>query len=486
MNIQPTIIWFRQDLRLKDNPALAAAIARGGPILPIYIWAPEEQGNWSPGAASRWWLHHSLISLDRSLRELGSSLTILQGESESALREMILKTGANAVFWNRCYEPEILKRDRELSVALSSAGVEAHVFNSALLFEPGEILNAAGQPFQVFTPFWKTCLAARYTPVVTDALTMIAKFPAETNSLAVANLKLLPAIDWTAGMQAAWQPGEQGAEAQLQIFLDAALDNYPEQRDRPDIEGVSRLSPHLHFGELGPRQIWNAVQSRIEQGCPPEKEKAAWSYLRQLGWREFAYHLMSHFPHTPENPLRPEFSAFPWQPDASALKAWKRGRTGYPLIDAAMRELWSTGWMHNRMRMVVASFLVKDVLISWQTGAKWFWDTLVDADLANNTLGWQWTAGCGADAAPYFRIFNPVKQGEKFDPDGDYVRRWVPELGQLSAEWIHRPWEAPALLLCEAGVVLGENYPHRIIDHGFGRERALTALGKIRMKATDI
>jgi deoxyribodipyrimidine photo-lyase len=268
--------------------------------------------------------------------------------------------------------------------------------------------------------------------------------------------------------------------ARLSDFLGGALADYPRLRDRPDVDGVSRLSPHLHFGEIGPHRVWRAVRRRMEEIGSPETTEAGWSYLRQLGWREFAHYLLHHFPHTPCAPLRPEFSAFPWQDDDAALKAWQRGRTGYPLVDAGMRELWSTGWMHNRVRMVVASFLAKDLLIDWRSGARHFWDTLVDADLANNTLGWQWTAGCGADAAPYFRIFNPARQGERFDPSGDYVRRWVPELSRLPAEWIHRPWEAPDGVLREAGVAIGEVYPHRIVDHGFARGRALAALATVR------
>jgi deoxyribodipyrimidine photo-lyase len=292
--------------------------------------------------------------------------------------------------------------------------------------------------------------------------------------------RLQPTIDWAAGLRAAWTPGEAGAATTLDHFLDTGIAHYAPQRDHPARAGTSRLSPHLHFGEIGPRQLWHAVHSRAAHDRQPGVMRGAERYLRELGWREFAHHLLVHFTHTPEASLRSRFDSFPWADDAAALRAWQKGRTGYPIVDAGMRELWETGWMHNRVRMIVASFLVKDLLLSWRSGAEWFWDTLVDADLANNTLGWQWTAGCGADAAPYFRIFNPVSQGQKFDPDGAYVRRWVPALAQLPPEWIHRPWEAPAPILAAAAVRLGDTYPPPIVDRRGARQRALSALASIK------
>jgi len=480
MNAGPTIVWFRQDLRLRDNPALMAAIDRGGPVVPLYVWSPEEEGDWPPGEASRWWLHHSLESLDSSLRGRGARLIVRRGDSLANLRQVIASAGASAVFWNRRVEPAARARDLRIANRLAAEGVEVRTFGAGLLFEPEDLAGRNGKPYQVFTSFWRNCLDAPLTVREWEPPSSVPTVPAPIESLSVADLGLLPSLDWTAGLRACWQPGEPGAMARLSDFLGSALGDYPRLRDRPDMDGVSRLSPHLHFGEIGPHRVWRAVRRRMEETGSPETTEAGWSYLRQLGWREFAHYLLHHFPHTPGAPLRPEFSAFPWQDDDAALKAWKRGRTGYPLVDAGMRELWATGWMHNRVRMVVASFLAKDLLIDWRCGARHFWDTLVDADLANNTLGWQWTAGCGADAAPYFRIFNPARQGERFDPSGDYVRRWVPELSRLPAEWIHRPWEAPDGVLREAGVVLGEVYPHRIVDHGFARERALAALATVR------
>lgn len=466
-----SLVWFRSDLRLADNPALTAAVERGQPVIPVFIWSPEEEGRRAPGAASRWWLHQSLRNLDTSLRQRGSRLIVRRGPTLDALRELIAQTRANAVFWNRRYEPALIARDRKIQQALQAGGFSVHTFSSALLFEPHEIRNAAGKPFQVFTPFWKTCLKLKKTTKPQSAPKRIPSPKRWPSSFSLAALKLEPTIDWTRGIRAAWTPGEQGAQAALRRFLQNEVRDYSVKRDRPDVSGTSRLSPHLHFGEIGPRQVWDAMRSG-----------AAAPYLRQLGWREFAHHLLVHFPHTIDQPLRPEYVRFPWGDNAKALRAWQRGRTGYPIVDAGMRGLWTTGWMHNRVRMIVASFLVKDLLIPWQRGAEWFWDTLVDADLANNTLGWQWVAGCGADAAPFFRVFNPVGQGERFDPNGDYVRRWVPELAKLPTKWIHQPWEAPAAVLRAARVGLGRTYPRPIVKHAAARKCALRAFAKMRKR----
>jgi deoxyribodipyrimidine photo-lyase len=400
----PAIVWFRLDLRRADNPALAAAVARGGPVIPVFIWAPDEEGAWPPGAASRWWLHHSLAALTKDL----GGLVIRRGPSLAALRDLVRETGATAVFWNRRYEPALIARDTKVMQGLLADGLRAENFNSALLFEPWSIKNKAGNPFQVFTPFYRSCLAVGSvaSPVGRAGPSAPRGLP---SSLRLADLGLLPAINWTRGFD--WQPGEAGAHRALKQFVKSAESSYATNRDLPAVAGTSRLSPHLHFGEISPRQVWAATTNE--------------PFRRQLIWREFAHHLLYHFPHTADAPLRPEFARFPWRDDPDGLRAWQRGQTGFPIVDAGMRELWTTGWMHNRVRMIVGSFLVKDLLLPWQTGARWFWDTLVDADLANNTLGWQWVAGSGADAAPFFRIFNPALQAAKFDPTGDYVRHWT-------------------------------------------------------------
>jgi deoxyribodipyrimidine photo-lyase len=422
-----------------------------------------------------------LTALDRSLRERGSRLILRRGPALAALRTLALETCANAVFWNRRYEPALLARDAQVKKALEADGLAVESFNSALLFEPSALKTFAGKPFQVFTPFWHACLAMTgpAAPAKTPRkLGSPARWPA-TDPLS--SFDFLPKPNWATGLLLAWQPGEAGAIRQLRFFLKTALSEYPRRRGIPAQPGTSRLSPHLHFGEIGPRQIWHAVRTASAKSrAGRASREAAQAYLRELGWREFACHLLFHFPHTHRQPLRREFAGFEWSRNRAALKAWQRGRTGYPLIDAGMRELWATGWMHNRVRMVVASFLVKDLLLPWQAGARWFWDTLVDADLANNTLGWQWSAGCGADAAPFFRIFNPVLQSEKFDSAGDYIRRWVPELGALPARWIHKPWEASAATLRTAGIILGRAYPRPIVHHAEARRRALAAFAAIR------
>lgn len=479
-----TLVWLRADLRLTDNPALRAAITRGGAIVPVFVWSPDEEGAWSPGGASKWWLHQSLTALDARLREAGSRLVIRRGAALDALRALAKETGAAAVMWNSRYEPVVMERDARVKEALRADGLTVESFNAALLHEPWTVQNQSGRPFQVFTPFWKHCLkqADPAGPLPAPrSLTAPAKWP---SSPAVAELALLPGIDWASGMRAAWRPGERGAAEALGSFVAHAFERYSEQRNRPDLPGTSRLSPHLHFGEISPRQVWHAVaRMASKQGWPIARWRTS-QFLAEIGWREFAHHLLYHFPHTPDEPLRPEFKGFPWGDDRAWLKAWQKGLTGFPIVDAGMRELWATGWMHNRVRMIVASFLVKDLLLPWQKGARWFWDTLVDADLAQNTLGWQWTSGCGADAAPYFRVFNPVSQGHKFDPNGDYVRRWCPELGSLPREWIHQPHAAPPETLRAAGIELGRHYPLPIVSHAFARTVALEAYERIKSRGS--
>jgi deoxyribodipyrimidine photo-lyase len=395
---------------------------------------------------------------------------------------LVKETGADALLWNRRYEPLIRERDARIKETLRGGGVLAESHNAALLNEPWTIQNKSGKPFQVFTPYWKHCLALTDPPAPLEApkrLPTPAKWPV---SVQVQEFGLSPVPDWAGGLRTTWQPGTEGARAQFDRFLKLAFQDYGTGRNRPDLVGTSRLSPHLHFGEISPRQVWHALKAHAEKSG---LTTAAWrqsQYLAEIGWREFAHHLIYHFPHTPTECLRPEFAKFRWRRDAGMLKAWQRGETGYPFVDAGMRELWSTGWMHNRVRMVVASFLVKDLMIPWQEGAKWFWDTLVDADLAQNTLGWQWTAGCGADAAPFFRVFNPVGQGERFDPQGSYVRRWVPELAALPDEWIHKPHQAPPEVLKRAGIELGKSYPEPVINHAIAREVALEAYARLKKK----
>jgi deoxyribodipyrimidine photo-lyase len=394
------------------------------------------------------------------------------------LKLLIEETSADCVCWTRRYEPAVLQRDAAIKKALKEQSLVAESFNGSLLHEPWEIETGASRPYQVFTPFWNACLKL---PEATDPRPSPRGIPAPARwpkSLRLDELDLEPSIDWTAGIRESWSPGERGAHARLEAFLSQNINEYETQRDRPDCAGTSGLSPHLHFGEISPRRIWHAVAQHVAtQG--KSSHDGCTRFLTEIGWREFAHHLLYHFPQTPIRPLREQFVDFPWRRDSKSLRAWQSGLTGYPLVDAGMRQLWRTGWMHNRVRMVVASFLVKHLLLPWQDGAKWFWDTLVDADLANNTLGWQWSAGCGADAAPYFRIFNPVAQGQKFDPNGDYIRRWIPELAQLSAKFVHQPWTAPPEVLLAARVILGRTYPRPIVDHREARQRALEAFASL-------
>jgi deoxyribodipyrimidine photo-lyase len=480
----PSIVWFRLDLRLADNPALQAALRRGGAVVPVFIYAPEEEAPWQLGAASRWWLHQSLGALNADLRALGSKLILREGSSLACLRKLAKETGASAVFWNRRYEPAVIARDDAVKKMLLADGLEAESFNGALLNEPGAIKNQGGNPFQVFTPFWRRCLAAPAPAEPLPAPRRILAPKAWPKSIMLDVLKLEPKIKWAEGFRKTWKPGTRGAHEQLKHFLNDAAWNYPSDRNRPGRLGTSRLSPHLHFGEITPRQIWQAVARRSEAKGILETTWRSSQFLTEIGWREFSHHLLFHFPRTPSEPLRPAFQNFPWRQNAALLKAWQKGRTGYPIVDAGMRELWKTGWMHNRVRMIVASFLVKDLLLSWEEGARWFWDTLVDADLAQNTLGWQWTAGCGADAAPYFRVFNPIAQGEKFDSDGAYVRRWCPELAELPDKWLHKPWQAPRGILDRAHVRLGRDYPLPMVAHAIAREVALEAFARLKSSQT--
>lgn len=459
------LVWLRRDLRIADNAALQAALAAGHRPIPVYIHAPEEEAPWAPGAASLWWLHHSLTALDAELRALGSALVLRAGDTQAELDRLIAETGAAAVYWNRQYDPTLVHRDARIKTSLRDRSIQAESCAGYLILEPWEIRNGSGEPYRVFTPFWRKLKTELPLPEPLPAPTELPGH--DVTGLAVDQLRLLPKIAWDQGFYGAWAPGSEAAMEQLEQFAVAALEGYAQGRDRPDKPGTSRLSAHLHFGEISPRQIAH----RLLRAATPGQRELAEPYLRELGWRDFAHHLLFHFQHTSEQPLQPTFADFDWaEVEPAKLDAWQQGRTGIPIIDAGMRELWTTGWMHNRVRMIVASFLTKNLRYHWLHGARWFWDTLVDANLANNTQGWQWTAGSGADAAPYFRIFNPITQGERFDPLGAYVRKFVPELAHLPAEHIHQPWKV-------GGV---RNYPKPIVDLKQSREAALAAYSALR------
>jgi deoxyribodipyrimidine photo-lyase len=474
------ILWFRRDLRLDDNPALRAAITDCERLVPVYIHAPYEEAPWSPGAASRWWLHWSLLGLERALGDLGGRLWTAEGDSLAELRRIIAITGATEVHWNRLYDPATRDRDSRIKQALRAEGVRVESHKGSLLYEPWDIATANAEPYRVFTPFWRRCAArlAEHKPV--SAPTALPPGPRPVEALSISDLGLLPRLAWDQGLRETWTPGETGAKARAAAFLRTGIQGYGRERDLPDRDGTSGLSPHLHFGEMSPRRLLTMV---VEQIGDPAAEPAE-PFMREIGWREFAHHLLYHYPQTTDEPLDRRFADMPWrEADADRmLEAWQHGKTGIPLVDAGMRQLWHSGWMHNRVRMVVASFLTKNLRLPWQSGAGWFWDTLVDADLASNSLGWQWSAGCGADAAPYFRIFNPVRQGERFDPEGAYVRRWCPELSCLPKQSIHQPWTAPSALLAHAGIQIGRDYPAPIVDLKSSREAALAAYETIKRR----
>jgi deoxyribodipyrimidine photo-lyase len=470
----PIVLWFRRDLRLADNRALAAAVESGRAVLPLFVLDDETPGRWRMGGASRWWLGRSLAALAAALEALGSRLLLRRGVALEVVPALAREVGASAVHATRRYEPWAGAEEHALLDELAAEGRAFRRFGGALLHEPEAVRSKAGEPFRVFTPFWRAASAVGAPPPLRPRPNRIPppdRWPASDRLESWALSPTAP--DWAGGLRASWQPGEAGAAAALDDFLSGAGARYAAERDRPDLAGTSRLSPHLHFGEIGPGACWHALERRLREA--PETGSGLAAFRRQLGWREFSYHLLHHWPTLPEAPFRRDLASFPWRDDGEALGAWQKGRTGYPIVDAGMRELWQTGWMHNRVRMIVASFLVKDLLVPWQAGEAWFHDTLVDADLANNAAGWQWVAGTGADAAPYFRVFNPVKQGQTFDPDGSYVRRYVPELARLPTAHLHAPWAAPSAVLAAAGVRLGESYPAPIVDHDAARRRALAA-----------
>lgn len=463
----PSLIWFRQDLRLADNPALSAA-AKAGPVLALYVL--DDSLPWPIGGASRWWLHHSLESLAAGLKKRGVDLVLLKGKASTVVPDFVRENKIEHVFWNRLYEPAAIARDTELKTTLKNRGVSVESFNGSLLFEPWTIKNQSGNPFKVFTPFSKACLtgAPPATPLPVPKMEGAKNNAA---SLTLNELKLLPTKpNWAKSFTPLWAIGEAAAEEKLHAFLEDSLAEYAKGRDRPDEDLTSRLSPHLHFGEISPRTVF--YTTRHAESAAPALAKQAEKFISEILWREFSYHLLHAFPNLPQKPLNATYADFPWAKDDNLLHAWQRGQTGIPIVDAGMRQLWQTGWMHNRVRMVVASLLVKNMLHPWQDGAAWFWDCLVDADLAANSASWQWVAGCGADAAPYYRIFNPVLQGLKFDPNGDYVKKYVPELAKLPPELIHEPWK-------DAGAK-PKNYPAPVVDLKSSRTRALNAYQTLR------
>ncbi len=486
MTASPALVWFRDDLRLADNPALNAALATGSAVLCVFIMDEKSDGLRPLGGAARWWLHHSLGALATSIERIGGRLDILAGNGAETIEAIAVASGAKVVFWNRRYGLAERAVDTAAKASLTARGIQGTSFKSHLLFEPFAIKNKSGEPFKVFSPFWRAALTQPepLPPLPAPKQITAAPYPATgPQVLPLSALTLLPTQpDWSHGLAASWRPGEQGAQERWQAFARAGLHRYAEDRNRPDLPATSRLSPHLRFGEISPRTLWHATHFAANEGRASARD--AEKFLSEIGWREFSYHLLWQAPELASRNFQARFDAFAFeQTSPAAIRAWHMGQTGYPIVDAGMRELWQTGYMHNRVRMIAASFLIKHMLVDWREGEKWFWDTLCDADGANNAASWQWVAGSGADAAPYFRIFNPVLQGEKFDPNGTYVRQYVPELADLPNQWLHNPWAAPPAVLKNAGVSLGKTYPLPLVDHDAARGRALAAFAALAPKA---
>ena len=470
-----SLFWFRQDLRLSDNPALTAA-AEAGAVLPVYILDDSHAGDHKMGSASRWWLHKSLQSLNDSL---DGKLLVLKGDPAKHLAALAAASGAKKLYWNRCYEPWRIARDTAIKTEFVEQGFHVESHNGSLLWEPWDVTKADGTPYRVFTPYFRRgCLGASPPRMPLPAPVQLDLISITCEQDGVEGLRLRPNIGWDITMDTHWQIGEVGAKQRLAKFIDQELSGYKDGRNFPARPHVSRLSPHLHWGEVSPHTVWYAAKDRMEAGAVSHEDGD--HFLSELGWREFSHALLYYFPDLPRQNLQPRFDHFPWKQDKDALQCWQRGQTGYPIVDAAMRQLWQTGYMHNRLRMIVGSFLVKNLRLHWHHGEAWFWDCLVDADLANNSAGWQWIAGSGADAAPYFRIFNPITQASKFDPEGAFIRHYVPEIANLPNTYLFSPWEAPADILSDAGVHLGSNYPCPIVDVKTSRLDALAAFATLK------
>ena len=473
------IHWFRQDLRLSDNPALDSA-AQYETLIPIYILDEVNSGEFKMGAASKWWLHQSLTKLNESL---DGKLLVYQGNPHEILNKLIEEQEVSYVTWNRCYEPWRIDRDKEIKRNFEDKNVAVESFSASLLWEPWTISKDDGTPYRVFTPFYKKgCLNSEEPRLPAGKVDLSNLYSEDLSSDSITDLNLLPTIKWYKSFEEEWNPGEIGAEQNLNSFLDSGLLNYKEGRNFPSQEFVSRLSPHLHFGEISPNEVW--YRAKTKEGISGI-EKSLAHFHSELGWREFSYYLLYHFPDLPNKNFKEKFDIFPWQENEEFLALWQKGNTGYPIVDAGMRELWQTGYMHNRLRMIVGSFLVKNLLIDWRFGERWFWDCLVDADLASNSASWQWVAGSGADAAPYFRIFNPITQGLKFDPEGEYTKKYVPELRDLPNKYLFSPWEAPENILADAGIELGKNYPKPMVDLKLSRETALEAFATTKKENNE-
>jgi deoxyribodipyrimidine photo-lyase len=476
----PVIVWFRNDLRIEDNLALLAAAESGKAVIPLYILEDGFPNDAQLGSAQLCWLHHSLVELSKKLRELGALLVLRRGDPLAVLKKIVSETGAETVLWNRRYVPSRMQMDADIKQALRGDGVTVESFAGHILHEPTRLKTGSGGAYRVYSPFWRAFSDDFNPRPPAPAPNHLEGYDEEIRSEDLGDWELLPANpDWAKGIAREWTPGEAGAKERLDQFLSDGIDGYTENRDIPGIASTSKLSPHLAFGEITPFQIWRAAHDGRCTISSADRVK----FLKELGWREFSYHLIVNFPEMRTENFNDDFDAFPWNEDDECLMAWQRGQTGYPIVDAGMRELWETGWMHNRVRMIVGSFLVKHLLIDWRHGERWFSDTLVDHDPASNIASWQWIAGSGADAAPYFRIFNPILQGEKFDPGGAYVRRFVPELKDLPDKFLHKPWEAPASVLEAAEVKLGETYPRPVVEHQKARERAMNAYQTMKGKA---